>query len=90
MTPVFEFAPVTEADFDALWDDTVALLRLGVRHGAIITTDPGEIGRTPGRMKRGDRLYVYKRQHCRRCGTDIAIAEVAGRNCYFCPTCQSR
>ncbi|MEZ5383440.1 MAG: DNA-formamidopyrimidine glycosylase family protein [Microthrixaceae bacterium] len=81
---------LSEADFDAMWDDTVRLLRLGVRHGAIITTEPDEVGRTPGRMRPDDRLYVYKRQHCRRCGTDIAIAEVAGRNCYFCPSCQRR
>ena len=81
---------LSEADFDSLWDDTVKLMRIGTRLGNIITTEPDEIGRSPGRMKADDRLYVYKRQHCRRCGSDIAIAEVAGRNCYFCPTCQPR
>lgn len=81
---------LSEADFDSLWDDTVKLMRIGARLGNIITTEPDEIGRSPGRMKPDDRLYVYKQQRCRRCGTDIAIADVAGRNCYFCPTCQSR
>lgn len=81
---------LSEADFDSLWMDTVNLLRIGVRYNAIITTEPEEIGRSLGRMKRDDRLYAYKQQRCRRCGTEIAIAEVAGRNCYFCPTCQPR
>ena len=81
---------LSEDDFDSLWADTVDLLRIGVRYGAIITTEPDEIGRSLGRMRSDDRLYVYKQRRCRRCGTDIAIAEVAGRNCYFCPTCQPR
>ncbi|MGB3032094.1 MAG: DNA-formamidopyrimidine glycosylase family protein [Candidatus Microthrix parvicella] len=88
--PEVPAAALSEADFDSLWNDTVRLMRIGARLGNIVTTEPDEIGRTPGRMKPDDRLYVYKQQRCRRCGTDIAIAEVAGRNCYFCPTCQTR
>jgi len=37
-----------------------------------------------------DAHYVYKRQGrpCRHCGTEIAVAELAGRKLYWCPGCQ--
>lgn len=31
---------------------------------------------------------VYKRRSCSRCGTAIETAKLAGRPCYFCPSCQ--
>jgi len=41
-------------------------------------------------MDLDDTLYVYHREHCRRCGTDIATVELAGRPIQFCPSCQER
>lgn len=37
-----------------------------------------------------DAHYVYKREGlpCRRCGTEISMAELAGRKLYWCPRCQ--
>lgn len=37
-----------------------------------------------------DAHYVYKREGlpCRHCGTVIAMAELAGRKLYWCPSCQ--
>ncbi|MEO1064922.1 MAG: DNA-formamidopyrimidine glycosylase family protein [Actinomycetota bacterium] len=74
-----------------LWDSTVDLLRIGERLGRIVTTDPDEVGvSAPGRIPRRERLYVYKRPDCRRCGTEIEVFELANRTCYACPTCQPR
>ena len=79
---------VTEAR--GLWDQAVELMRIGRRLGRIVTTDPAEIGRTRGRMAGDDRLYVYRRHHCRRCGSEIKTVPVGGRPCWFCPTHQPR
>ncbi|MDT7951494.1 MAG: zinc finger domain-containing protein [Acetobacteraceae bacterium] len=87
---------LTRAQFDALWRDARALLRDGVRDGAIITTRPQDrpagtpvVGR---RMRRDARSYVAFRngEPCRICGTPIAMELMAGRKLYWCPTCQIR
>lgn len=77
-----------DAEFEAIWAESVRLLRIGVRTGRIITTDPEEIGRPRSRMRPDDTLYVYHREHCRRCGTAIRTTVLAGRPIQYCPTCQ--
>ncbi|MBS1836972.1 MAG: Fpg/Nei family DNA glycosylase, partial [Actinobacteria bacterium] len=79
---------ITDDDFECLWRRTVELMRVGTRLGRIVTTEPSEIGRPRGRMGDEDRLYVYHREHCRRCGSDIATMHIVGRPIWFCPTCQ--
>ena len=79
---------LTDDEFDALWDRTVELLRIGERLGRIVTTDPDEIGRPRGRMRRDERLYVYHREHCRRCGDSLRTDAIGGRPISSCPTCQ--
>lgn len=75
-------------EIDAIWAESQRLLRIGVRTGRIITTDPSEIGRPRSRMRRDDTLYVYHREHCRRCGTAIRTVVMGGRPIQFCPRCQ--
>lgn len=45
---------------------------------------------TTGDLRRGRRMWVYgrDREPCRRCGTRIEVAEVAGRVTNWCPRCQ--
>ncbi|MDP5225649.1 MULTISPECIES: DNA-formamidopyrimidine glycosylase family protein [Arthrobacter] len=72
----------------ALWRDAVKLLADGVRDGRIITTDPGSwAGEAPAD---DEAFYVYQKQGrpCGRCGTPIALKEMAGRKLYWCPGCQ--
>jgi len=74
----------------AMWDDTVALLTVGVRLGRIVTVDPDdpclETPRTTmAKLPRADRLYVYRRQHCRRCDAPVEWFELANRRVYACP-----
>ena len=80
---------VTSEEIDRIRDETVRLLRIGLRYGAIITTDPAEIGRSRGRMRPDDRLYVYHREHCRRCGTALLTSEIGGRQIQHCPVHQA-
>jgi endonuclease-8 len=86
--PARESRSLTDAEFDDLWGRTVDLLRVGVRLGRIVTTEPDEIGRPRSRMRGDDRLYVYHREVCRRCATSIATVVLGGRPVWFCPGCQ--
>ena len=69
-----------------LWDDSVMLLRVGVRHGVMITRDEF-LDLDPGKA---DRNFVYKRegQVCRKCRRKIVLELAAGRKLYWCPGCQ--
>lgn len=77
-------------EVEAIWAESVRLLKIGLRTGRIITTDPDEIGRPRSRMTRDDSLYVYHRNHCRRCGSEIRTFEMGGRPIQYCPVCQPR
>lgn len=79
---------IDDAKFACLWETSVELLRVGLRLGRIVTTDPEEIGRPRSSMRNEDRLYVYHREVCRRCGTTIATLPIGGRPIYYCPRCQ--
>ena len=86
---------VSRAEFDAMWGDLVVLMRDGVKRGRIDTVRDEHSPRATGRAKRRDRhggeVYVYRRagQDCHVCGDEVAWADLAGRNLYWCPTCQS-
>ncbi len=81
---------VSEAEFDAAWADLVALMKVGVSRGKIITIrredDKGPPASRPGRP----RSYVYRRagEPCRVCGTPIRTEVMEARNLFWCTTCQ--
>ncbi len=87
---------LTRAQWDALWRDARALLRDGVRDGAIITTRPKD--RPPGlpvlgrRMRKDARSYVAFRngEPCRICNNPVRMEVMGGRKLYWCPVCQTR
>lgn len=75
----------------ALWQDWVRLLDDGVREGMIITrADLDAAGRAAAVLDPAERHAVYGRTGlpCRRCGTTVQRAELAGRWLYWCPGCQ--
>jgi len=78
-----------------LWDDAVALLNIGVRLGRIVTVDPADAcvqpaRSTAARLTRDQRLYVYRRQSCLRCGAPVEWFDLANRRAYACPVEQPR
>lgn len=83
-------------EFDKIWSDLVLLMPLGVRDGRIDTVypehTPEAMGRPPRVDAHGGEVYVYRRtgQPCLVCGNPVQIKEVAGRNLFWCPTCQPR
>jgi endonuclease-8 len=70
----------------AIWDDAVKLLKVGVATGVMITRD--ELFKK--RPKKADRYFTYKREglSCRVCGTNISIELLATRKLYWCAGCQ--
>lgn len=71
---------------EAIWDDAVVLMPLGVKTGYMLTRE----GFLTARTKKVDRYYVYKREGlpCRECGNLISIEVMATRKLYFCASCQ--
>jgi endonuclease-8 len=93
--PLRPGAACTTDELRELWVTLRTMLRRGVREGRIVTIDRSELGLSRaafrhGRVRRGEANYVYHRDICLRCGTPIETVELAGRPCYFCPTCQPR
>jgi endonuclease-8 len=78
----------------ALWEDLCGLMREGVARGRIDTVHtahtPEAMRRAPRVDRHGGEVYVYRRagQPCLVCGTEIRRGALAGRNSYWCPTCQ--
>ena len=92
--PMVAGKAVDRALWDDLWSDLVALMRTGVRRGRIDTVRDEHLPKAMGRAARKDRhggeVYVYRRtgQPCLVCGTEVRSEVLAGRNNYWCPTCQ--
>jgi endonuclease VIII len=81
---------LTEEQLVAIWDLAVTLLKIGVRRNRIVTIDPAELRGPIAAVRRGEGVHVYHQEICRRCGSAIEQAELAGRRIDACPTCQPR
>ncbi|MDI2127358.1 Fpg/Nei family DNA glycosylase [Yinghuangia seranimata] len=87
---------VKRATWDAMWADLVELMAEGVRLNRIDTVRPEHtpeaMGRPPRKDDHGGEVYVYRRtgMPCLVCGTEVRIEGLAGRNLFWCPTCQRK
>jgi DNA-formamidopyrimidine glycosylase len=77
---------LAEEQLLALWEDSVKLLKVGVKTSYMITRDE-LFNKQPSKA---DRNWVYKREGepCRVCGTKVSIELMAGRKLYWCSRCQ--
>ncbi len=59
--------------------------------GRIVVVRPEDDHGLPSYAPGRPRIYVYRRtgQPCLVCGTPVRLVEFAGRNVFWCPTCQS-
>ena len=82
---------VGEARWMALWQDTVALLGIGVKHRHILCVEPAFLGKRRYRdLAADERFWVYKRKACRRCGGRVEHFHLNNRSVYCCPAEQPR
>lgn len=82
--------PGSELSSDQLtqiWNDSVQLLKIGVKTGFMITRDE-LANKMPSKDERN---FVYKREGlpCRNCGTNISLELMAARKLYWCVSCQA-
>ena len=80
-----------DAEFDAIWTDLVALMKVGLRRGNIVVVRPEDDHGAPAYAPGKPRTYVYRRagDPCRICGSPVRTAELEGRNVFWCPGCQA-
>ena len=76
----------TTEELQAIWDDSVKLLRIGVKTGFMITKEK-LFRKNPTKAERN---WVYKHEGspCERCGASVQIEIMATRKLYWCPGCQ--
>jgi len=79
---------LSRTEFDQLWHLIRDLLKIGKRYNRIIIADPEHVGKSRSRMKREERLLVYKKEFCTRCHTPIQTWTLASRKVFACPICQ--
>jgi endonuclease-8 len=90
LSPFTPGRDVPEATLRALYAEATLLLKAAMRDRRIVTTDRQH---RPGRGRkalRDETHYVYRRngQPCFLCGSKVQKKEVAGRNLFWCATCQ--
>jgi len=78
-----------QAQFDDIWQLTVKLLKLGVKHNRIITVDRKQVEKPVNGMKPGKQVNVYKRDNCPNCDSKIRCWNLGNRKMYACETCQT-
>jgi endonuclease VIII len=94
--PFMEGRLLKRREWQAIWDDLVDLMRLGVKIGRIDTVypehEPEPMGRPPREDPHGGEVYVYRRdgQPCLVCSTPVQKRPLENRNLYRCPRCQRR
>ncbi|MFF3857169.1 Fpg/Nei family DNA glycosylase [Micromonospora sp. NPDC002575] len=94
LSPLLPGRELNPARWRELWADLVHLMTRAVEAGRIDTVRDAHLPEATGRPPRVDRhggeVYVYRRpgQPCHVCGDTVCRGELAGRNLYWCPTCQ--
>jgi endonuclease-8 len=94
LSPLAPGRSIDADEWDELWADLRALMKEGVARGRIDTVHtrhtPEAMRRAPRVDRHGGEVYVYRRpgQPCLVCGTAVARGPLAGRNLYWCPSCQ--
>ena len=82
----------TEAEFDDAWTDLVALMKVGVSRGKIITVRR-ERRQGPAAYRARPAAHATSTgatgEPCRVCGTPIRTEVMEARNLFWCPTCQT-
>ena len=81
---------ISREQFDDLWKLMVDLLKTGVKYNRIITVDRAMSDKPLSRLNASERLHVYKRTNCRKCGSQIHRWILGNRKIYACQKCQRK
>jgi endonuclease-8 len=75
---------ISRETFDQIWADAKALLKIGVKHNAIITVD----GAHPSKTKYKERVNIFAKKQCPSCKNEIRCFDISGRRAFVCDICQ--
>ena len=74
--------------FNTLWRSLVRMMKTGLKHGKIIAVTSKEVGIPLAKLQSKERLRIYGKTECPRCGGPIQITMIASRKLYWCSSCQ--
>lgn len=82
---------VPEPTLRSIWKDAVELMPEAMIDRRIVTTRPTDRPHRRGQALKEEAHYVYRRNGlpCFVCDSIVKKQEVAGRNLFWCPTCQA-
>jgi endonuclease-8 len=91
LSPFLAGKDVAKKTVEAMWNDSIPLLKAGMVDRRIVTTLPKDRPHSEGKPLKPEVHYVYRRhgKPCWVCGTKVQRQEMAGRSLYWCPTCQA-
>ena len=84
-------ARLLEAELRTIWKDALQLMPLAMVDRRIVTTRPADRPHKSGEALKEEAHYVYRRagRPCFICGTEVRTQVMAGRNLFWCPSCQA-
>jgi endonuclease-8 len=90
LNPFIPGNEVSEKILRSIWKDACVLMKAGMVDRRIVTTKPSDRPHRKGKALKEEAHYAYRRQGrpCFLCGTKILTEVMAGRNLFWCPTCQ--
>lgn len=80
---------LSKSQFDELWKSLVRMMKVGLKHGRIITVTAKEAGKPLSKLGNRERFRVYGKDVCAKCDRPVETTEIAARKLYWCPRCQS-
>ncbi|MEO9933512.1 Fpg/Nei family DNA glycosylase [Rhodopirellula bahusiensis] len=89
LDPRLPGAKLSKIQFNELWKSLVKMMKLGLKHGRIITVTAKEAGKPLKDLEDHERFRVYGKASCPRCDANIVVESIASRKMHWCPGCQS-
>ena len=91
LSPFIAGKKVAEETLRSIWKEAGELMKDGMVDRRIVTTKPADRPHKKGQALKEEAHYVYRRngRPCFVCGTTVLKKEMAGRNLFWCPTCQT-
>ena len=91
VSPFRAGAEVSAAELNTIWKDAAKLMPQAMEDRRIVTTRPRDRPHPKGAALSEEAHYTYRRKGrpCFVCGTAIEMKIMAGRNLFWCPTCQA-
>jgi endonuclease VIII len=91
LSPFTSASEVAEETLRSIWKEAGLLMKAGMVDRRIVTTKPSDRPHSKGQALKEEAHYVYRRngRPCFVCGTTVLKKEMAGRNLFWCPTCQA-